>query len=572
MKFVDTSYWIDAYNAHGSGSIFFANANIPGYKGNGDMVKLRAEDRDSAQAYIIWDKEYLYVLFDVNDDDIAPASGDHYDTDSVEFFLDEDFDRPTSYMGDEIQVRVDAIDGAFSANEAGTSAYEYVARAVQLKTDADGKNVGYQVQYVIPFMNEHKSGDIMGMDLQINDCFTVESEGTDEDGNPTTVYSPDRAGTLTAYDTTNNAYADPSCFGRVKLYDKDFVDPDADPLPLEPTDGEAVRTESAIVVDGTIDDAWDATDYVEVANYSGTAGDTTAQSKMMWDKDYLYGLVVVNDTSIDKSNTNAWEQDGIEFFLDEDYSKEATYELNTDAFQYRFTGFELEAKENEEDEDVWKAAITNVIATGSADARLSYAEIRVEYEVTATGYVVEYAIPWVSEVATNQVVGFELTVMDCTDGVRNNEISLLGDGGRALYSTPSLMGSLRLVEPKEAPGIDLSGAAALYGTGNVSYNNETGVLTGSGLDGLLIPLGKTIPEGESISITVYGSAPVGARVWLSDSANKRYSDIQTMEFGTTYELTSSNIESGTTCTHFQIKGSAYGVSFDSIEITKVVIE
>ena len=48
------------------------------------------------------------------------------------------------------------------------------------------------------------------MDLQINDCFTV--PGTD--GNDDT---PDRAGTVTAYDTTNSGFENPSVFGRIKL-------------------------------------------------------------------------------------------------------------------------------------------------------------------------------------------------------------------------------------------------------------------------------------------------------------------------------------------------------------------
>ena len=206
--------------------LFRSNSNVPDYKGNAEKLTLEAENRDSAQAYIIWDEDYLYVLFDVNDPDIAPASGDHYDTDSVEFFLDEDYDRPTSYVGDEIQVRVDAFDAAFSANDAGTAGYEYVARAREFKyddTENPEKPTGYQIQYVIPFMSKHKSGDMMGMDLQINDCFTVATETTDDEENPITVYSPDRAGTLTAYDTSNNAYADPSCFGRVKLFDKNAV-------------------------------------------------------------------------------------------------------------------------------------------------------------------------------------------------------------------------------------------------------------------------------------------------------------------------------------------------------------
>ena len=41
-------------------------------------------------------------------------------------------------------------------------------------------------------------------------------------------------------------------------------------------------------------------------------------------------------------------------------------------------------------------------------------------------------------------MGFEINVMDCTGGNRNNEITLLGKGG--IYGDPSLMGVIQLVE------------------------------------------------------------------------------------------------------------------------------
>lgn len=54
-----------------------------------------SSDRDKAQGYVIWDDDYLYVLFDVNDTDISPANEDHYTTDSTEFFFNEDPSDPT---------------------------------------------------------------------------------------------------------------------------------------------------------------------------------------------------------------------------------------------------------------------------------------------------------------------------------------------------------------------------------------------------------------------------------------------------------------------------------------------
>lgn len=247
MKFVDTSFWKDAYAANNESSIYFTNVNIPDYKGNADKLSLGTpvldeegnvigyeSNRDFAEGYIVWDEDYLYVLFNVADKDISPASDDHYTTDSTEFFLDEDLSRPTAYAtdgtGDEVQLRVDAADNRFSSNDAGTGNYALVGHAV----NADEN--GYQVEYIIKLNNKHKNGDTMGMDLQINDCFTTD-EGV-----------ADRAATLTAYDTTNNAYQDPSCFGRVKLINKDAEEENPD-QPVKPTDEPAAPTPAGNVVE-----------------------------------------------------------------------------------------------------------------------------------------------------------------------------------------------------------------------------------------------------------------------------------------------------------------------------------
>ena len=257
MTFVDTKYWTDAYAANDSNSIYFTNVNIPDWQGDADHVGLATEvtnpdgtkkdprefesSRENAQGYIIWDKDYLYVLFDINDSDISPANTDHYTTDSTEFFLDENYSQPSTYDtgdGDEVQLRIDAANNVFSSNDSGTGNYELVAHAVNYK-EADGKKTGYQVEYIIKLNNKHVDGDIMGMDLQINDCYTQYTYKTDADGNATEEIDDTvepvaaRAATLTAYDTTNNDYQNPSCFGRVKLINKnESGETDPTPTPI----------------------------------------------------------------------------------------------------------------------------------------------------------------------------------------------------------------------------------------------------------------------------------------------------------------------------------------------------
>jgi len=222
MNFVDTKFWTDTYEEKGKQSIYYTYANVPSYKGKAEKVTLKANDRESAEAFIMWEKDYLFVLLDITDPDIAPESAEYYDTDSTEFFLDEDNSKTTTYGGDEdaVQLRVGAINNIFSSNETGINKLKLVAHAVNIKKDGATVTV-YQVQYIIKLTKEHKAEDVLGMDIQINDCFTVQTPVTDDNGAETGEYTstPDRAGTLTAFDTTNEAYQNPSKFGRVKLID-----------------------------------------------------------------------------------------------------------------------------------------------------------------------------------------------------------------------------------------------------------------------------------------------------------------------------------------------------------------
>ena len=243
VKFVDTKYWTDAYGDNAA--IKFPNYNLSSTNGgtayapdgrgsnnvslmkkveNADGTVTYESDPDIAKAYIIWDEDYIYALFDIKDADVTASSatgGEEYLTDSTEFFLNED-NVVGGYLadGDEIQIRVAPADNSFSSEgTANTGSYELVAHAAKVT-----EGVGYQVQYIVKLKNKHKAGDIMGMDLQVNDCETITTTSTDEEGNEVEVTTTARACTITAYDTTNNAYADPSCFGRVKL-----IDPNATP-------------------------------------------------------------------------------------------------------------------------------------------------------------------------------------------------------------------------------------------------------------------------------------------------------------------------------------------------------
>lgn len=60
----------------------------------------------SAETKVLWDDNALYILTKVLDDNLDSTAAAEYEQDSVEVFLDELYDRATSYQGDDIHYRV----------------------------------------------------------------------------------------------------------------------------------------------------------------------------------------------------------------------------------------------------------------------------------------------------------------------------------------------------------------------------------------------------------------------------------------------------------------------------------
>lgn len=206
-------------------------------------------------------------------------------------------------------------------------------------------------------------------------------------------------------------------------------DPDTSPSP-DPDDKPApdftaakIASDASIVVDGDgNDDAWTAVPELAIENVvlqpnAEVETASTATAKIAWDENNLYGLVKVTDPNVSLSAGASHERDGVEFFLDEDYSMDADFAVNTDAFQYRLTGLE-------KDGDGVKAALTNEIAGGSADAKTDYAGITTAYSITDDGYVVEFKIPFKAAKKAGDRVGFDIIVQDCTGEKRAAEIYL----------------------------------------------------------------------------------------------------------------------------------------------------
>ncbi len=148
----------------------------------------------TANAKVLWDEEKLYVLVDVKDEVLNKDSSDAWQQDSVEFFIDENNAKSSSYQADDKQYRVN-YENTHSFN--GTKCLEENIESAAVLTEE-----GYRIEASFKWTDiQPTAGTRVGFELQINDANA----------------SGKRSGTLSWADKTGNGYASPEVFGTILL-------------------------------------------------------------------------------------------------------------------------------------------------------------------------------------------------------------------------------------------------------------------------------------------------------------------------------------------------------------------
>lgn len=173
-------------------------------------------------------------------------------------------------------------------------------------------------------------------------------------------------------------------------------------------------------IDGTVDAAWNSAPEMPINRYQSAWQGATGVAKALWDDKYLYVLIQVSDSQLDKSSANAWEQDSVEVFLDENNKKTSFYQ--DDDGQYR-VNFDNETSFNPES-----------IAEGFESAT----------KVSGSNYTVEMKIPFKTITpANNTKVGFDAQINDAKDGARQSVAAWNDTTGNGFQDT-SVFGVLTL--------------------------------------------------------------------------------------------------------------------------------
>ncbi|HEX9058677.1 MAG TPA: sugar-binding protein, partial [Clostridia bacterium] len=219
------------------------------------------------------------------------------------------------------------------------------------------------------------------------------------------------------------------------------------------------------VIDGTVDAIWNNAPEMQLNRYQMAWQGAAGTAKALWDDKYLYVLAQVNDTQLDKNSANAYEQDSVEVFVDQNNGKTPSYE--SDDGQYR-VNYNNEASFN-----------PGSIADGFVSAT----------QVSGTNYTVEMKIPLKSITPKNgDKIGFDAQINDAKDGARQsvaawNDTSGIGYQDTSVYGILTLDGKSDTVPsltPSEIKVNDKSLANVTIDIGEntiYSIKNGAGVLT-----------------------------------------------------------------------------------------------
>ncbi len=255
---------------------------------------------------------------------------------------------------------------------------------------------------------------------------------------------------------------------------------------------------------GTNDAAWQKAVVINV-NKNPTSQEVNAGAsavvKTLWDASYFYVRAEVTDAMLDKTSTNAWEQDSVEIFFSETAHRNASYADGDGQYRVNFEGS------------------TSFKSDGMADGFNSWAAS------TDTGYIVEMKIPFrVIEPEGGMAVSFDVQINDVSAGASTRLITVWSDLKADGYNTTERWGTLTLARPVEGVHVYATNNGDSWSGANIILGNDAGKWPWStaGTDGKV----AFTPEKDTmyriaVNYTAMGTNAIRVR-WLKDESNGGY--------------------------------------------------
>ncbi|HUC93708.1 MAG TPA: sugar-binding protein [Paenibacillus sp.] len=293
---------------------------------------------------------------------------------------------------------VGGVNTRITATRNGEPAPDGTSRAI---VEVEG---GYVLEAAIPLPAPGSAGAQTAFDLRV----------TDGDANTTASWS----------DMRGNQEADPSGLGTLTLNEATYA---------------ARSVFGTPVIDGERDRVWAKARERSTERWAEGADGATAKFRTLWDHNRLYVYAEVADPLLTDASANAWEEDSVEIFLDQNNGKTGFYQ--GDDGQYRIN-------------------FNNVQSYGG---RASAQNLTSAVKIVDGGYIVEAAIAFDAvPPAENGVIGFDLQVNDDRDGNGSRDsVAMWSDPTGQSYTDTSRLGVLQLML-SDLPAPRNVSAKALY--------------------------------------------------------------------------------------------------------------
>jgi len=195
-----------------------------------------------------------------------------------------------------------------------------------------------------------------------------------------------------------------------------------------------------VTLDGNLNE-WGGAEFILVPHDKGTVpapSDANASFKfaVLADDKWLYVAIDVTDDVIKSGETDDWQDDSVEVYIDANHARTATYE-NDDA--------QITIGAGSIGGDIQKPKITG--STGAADIGVQAAVVK-----KTGGWIVESAIPlkstkWDIKPAVGKVIGFNVHFNDDDDGAGRDHKLIWSDldVDDASWNNPARFGDLTFI-------------------------------------------------------------------------------------------------------------------------------
>ncbi|MBE5988375.1 GH35 family endo-1,4-beta-xylanase [Lacrimispora xylanisolvens] len=176
------------------------------------------------------------------------------------------------------------------------------------------------------------------------------------------------------------------------------------------------------VIDGTVDEIWNQAKEEPVRIMTMAWQGATGTVKTLWDEKNIYVLVRVKDKTLNTDSKNAYEQDSVELFLDENNDKSYYYQ---------------------EDDGQFRVSCKNMVTFGSNGKREGFQS---SVKVTEDGYLVEAKIPLTTTAEKGKVMGFDVQINDSNERGERISVAKFNDDSDNSWQSTARWGNLLLKE------------------------------------------------------------------------------------------------------------------------------